>query len=198
MDIDPKLVKQLRDQTGAGMMECKKALQEGGGSFEKAKEILAKQGAVRAERMGSRPTKEGRIGCYVHPNGRLASMVELTCETDFVAKTPEFQRLLHHLCIQVAGAAPEVVSKNDLPADLLAAERARYADEVKGKPEAIAAKIVEGKLEKTIFSQRCLLQQPFVNEAEFTGTVEELIKSVIGTLKENITVRRFSRFELGG
>lgn len=196
MAVDAKLVKQLRDETGAGMMECKAALSETGGDFEKAKKQIYQNGLARAEKMGSRATKEGRIGCYVHSNGKVAAMIEIGCETDFVAKTPEFAKLLHQMCIQIVGANPEVVSKDDLPADLVAEERKRLVEEVKGKPANIVEKIVEGKLEKSLFSQRCLLHQPFVNEAEFTGSVGELVKATAGKLKENITVRRFARFDM--
>lgn len=197
MQIDAKLVKRLRDETGCGMMEAKQALVEADGIYEKALAVVRKKGQVRAEKMATRATKEGRIGCYVHTTGKLAAMVELSCETDFVAKTPEFEKLLHQICIQVVGAKPEVVSKDQLPADQVEAERAKYTEEVKSKPPEIAAKIIEGKLEKNVYSQRCLLNQPFVNEGEFTGSVGDLIKSVVGTLKENITVRRIARFELG-
>jgi elongation factor Ts len=197
MGADAKDVKRLRDETGAGFIDCKKALEEAGGDFAKAKELIRRKGLTRAERMSSRATKEGRIGCYVHTTGKLASMVELTCETDFVAKTPDFEKLLHQLCIQVVGASPEVVSKEHLPAELVETERKRLGEEIKGKPPEILEKIVAGKLEKGLFSQRCLLNQPFVNQEEFAGTVEELVKATIGKLGENITVRRFARFELG-
>lgn len=197
MEIDPKDVKRLRDETGGGMMDCKKALTEAGGDFDKAREILKKKGQVRAEKFATRVTKEGRVGCYVHSTGKLAAMVELGCETDFVAKTEDFGKLLHQLCIQVVGANPEVVSKDQLPADLIDSERKRLSEEIKGKPPEIVEKIVAGKLDKGLFSQRCLLSQPFVDQDAFSGTVEELVKALIGKLGENVTVRRFARFELG-
>ena len=197
MAISAKEVKELRDQTGAGMMACKKALSEAEGNFDKAREIIKKKGLQRAESFAKRETKEGRIGCYVHTTGRVASMVEISCETDFVAKTPEFEKLLHNLCLQVVGAAPEVVSKDELPAEIVEKEKARYEEEAKGKPPNIIEKIVNGKLEKNLYSHRCLLNQPFVNEEEFSGSIEAMLKAAVGKLGENIMVRRFARFELG-
>jgi elongation factor Ts len=197
MSIEAKAVKELRDRTGAGFMECKAALIEAEGDLKRAEEVLRRRGLARAERFAKRETKAGRIGCYVHHNGRLAAMVELLCETDFVAETAEFKELLADLCKQVVGAAPLCVSKEDLPAEILEREKARIAEETRGKPPEVAAKIMEGKLERSVYAQYCLLHQPFIDTNKFAGTVAERIKVVMSKVGENITVRRFARFELG-
>lgn len=197
-EINAADVKKLRDATGAGFMECKKALTESKGDVKKAEEWIRKNGLAKAEKLGLKEAKMGRIGCYVHNTGKFASVVELNCTTDFVANTDDFKKLLEMLCLHVVGAAPTMLSKADLPADVVEAEKAKYADEVKGKPAEIAAKIVEGKLEKNLYSQKCLLHQPYINDVEFSGSVGDLIKREAAKCGENIVIRRFSRYELGG
>lgn len=197
MAIDAQLIKDLREATSASIMDIKQAIEEAKGDRGKAVEILKKKGLDRADKKAGRATAEGRIGCYIHSNGKVAALVELNCETDFVAKNEEFQSLLHDLCLQVVGAAPEVVNKEDLSKDFVETEKAKYKDEVKGKPPQIADQILEGKLEKNLYSQKCLMNQLFINEAKFKGTVAEMIKAKIGKLGENLSVRRFVRFEVG-
>ena len=198
MPVDAKTIKDLREATGAAVMDCKSALETADGNFQKAIELLRKKGIAKAEKKAGRLTVEGRIGSYIHSNGKIGAIVELNCETDFVAKNQEFLDLLHDLCLQIVGANPESISKDALPKDLVEREKALYEEEVKGKPADIAAKILEGKLAKNLYSQRCLLHQNFINEAKFEGTVSDMIKGKIGKLGENITVRRFVRFEVGG
>lgn len=198
MAIDAHLIKELREATAASIMDIKQALDEAKGDRAKAVEILKKKGMDRADKKAGRATAEGRIGCYIHSNGKVAALVELNCETDFVAKNEEFQALLHDLCLQIVGAAPEVVNKEDLSKELVESEKAKYKDEVKGKPPQIADQILEGKLGKNLYAQRCLLHQLFINEAKFKGTISDMIKAKIGKLGENISVRRFVRFEVGG
>lgn len=195
--VDAAAVKQLREMTGAGVMDCKSAIEEAKGDIEKAKEVLRNKGMAKADKKSSRSTGEGRIGSYIHSNGKIGAMVELRCETDFAAKNAEFLDLLHDICLQVAGANPEFLSKEDLPADYVEKEKAKYVEEIKGKPPQVAEKILEGKLEKNLYGPKCLLHQPFINEAKFKGTVAEMIKGKIAKTGENITVRRFVRFDVG-
>jgi elongation factor Ts len=197
MRLDTKLVKELRDTTGAGVLDCKSALQETEGDLERAIELLRKRGLAKAEKRAGKPALEGRIGSYIHSNGKIGCIVELNCETDFVARNQEFQELLHDLCLQVVGAAPEAISKDDLSPEIIEKEKAIYEQDLKGKPPDIAARIIEGKLEKYLYSQKCLLHQPFINEAKFKGTVAELIKTKSAKLGENIVLRRFVRYQLG-
>lgn len=197
-DISATAVKNLRDATGAGFMECKKALSESSGDAKKAEDWIRKNGLAKAEKLGAKEAKMGRIGCYVHTTGKYASVVELNCQTDFVSNTEDYKKLLEMLCLHVVGAAPTALSKDDLPKELIEAEKAKYEEDVKGKPAEIAAKIVEGKLEKNLFSQKCLLHQPYINDVEFSGTVGDLIKREAAKCGENLVVRRFARFELGG
>lgn len=198
MAVDAKLVKQLRDETGAGMMECKAALEECGGNADKAKEWLKAKGLAKAQKLGEKATKEGRIGVYLHTTGKIGAMVELTCETDFVAKNEGFQDLLKELAVAVAAFNPTSVSKDDLPKELVEQEKKKYEADVKGKPPEIAAKILEGKLEKNLYAQKCLLHMPFPKEDKFKGTYGDFIKSKVAVLKENIVLRRFHRMEVGG
>lgn len=197
MSIDAKAVNDLRQETSAGVMECKKALTEAGGDRAKAKDLLKKWGADRGAKLSGKETKEGRIGAYVHTTGKVAGMVELTCETDFVAKNEEFQDLLKELSLAVVAFDPAAVSKEDLPKELVEQEKAKYAGDIKGKPPEIAAKIVEGKLEKNLYAQKCLLHMPFPKEEKFKGTYGDFLKSKVAVLKENIVVRRFHRMEVG-
>ncbi|HXG62634.1 MAG TPA: elongation factor Ts [Planctomycetota bacterium] len=197
MTIDAKQVNELRQETSAGIMECKRALQEAGGDKARAKELLKKWGLDRGAKLAEKQTKEGRIGVYLHTTGKVGAMVELTCETDFVAKNEEFQDLLRELAIAVAAFDPLAVSKEDLPKELVEEEKKKYEADIKGKPPEIAAKILEGKLEKNLYSQKCLLHMPFPKEEKFKGTYGDFLKSKIGVLKENIVLRRFVRMEVG-
>ena len=196
--VDAKLVMKLRGETGAGVLECRKALEEVGGDFSRATALLKEKGIAQAVKKMDRHAGVGRVGSYIHGQGtvgRVGAMVELCCETDFVANTPEFADLLRDLCLQVAGAGPSVVSRDQLPADEIEGEKKKHEAEAAGKPPEVAAKIIEGKLLKGVYSQRCLLDQPFINPAKFDGAVADLIKSKISKFGENLTVRRFVRFE---
>ncbi|HLY12285.1 MAG TPA: elongation factor Ts [Planctomycetota bacterium] len=203
-NIDAKAVNDLRLETGAGMMDCKRALEEAGGDTKKAKEILKKKGLEKADNIAAKgagaAVKEGRIGTYIHSTGKVGAMVELTCDTDFVAKNEEFQALLKDLAVAVAAFEPSAVSKDQVPADVVEAEKAKYANDIKGKPPEIAAKILDGKLEKNLYARipgGCLLHMPYPKEDEFKGTYGDLLKSKVAKLKENIQLRRFVRMEIG-
>ena len=192
---DPKLVAQLREETSAGVMDCKRALEEAGWDFAKAKEILKKKGQEYQPR--GTVAKEGRIGVYVHGAGKGGAMLELNCETDFVAKNDEFKRLLQMLTLAVYGYDPLSVSKDDLPKEMVEAEIAKCEAATKGKPPEIAQKIIAGKLEKDLYSKKCLLHIPYPIEEEFKGTFGDFLRSKVAILKETITVRRFIRMEVG-
>ena len=197
MAIDPKTVMKLREETGAGVLEARKALDETAGDFEKAKVLLRQKGIDKAIKKSSRITGVGRIGSYIHGNNKIGTLVELCCETDFVAKTDEFLGLLRDVCLQVAGATPQYVSRDQIPAEEIEIEKKKFEKELVGKPPEIAAKILEGKLGKAFFAQKCLLDQPFINPGKFDGTVGDMIKAMITKFGENITVRRIVRFEAG-
>lgn len=197
MDIDAKTIKDLRDRSGAAVMDCKRALEEAKGDIPAAEAILKKKGVAMAGAKADRATKEGRILSYIHTTGKIGVLVEVNCETDFVAKNEEFQALHKDLAVAVCGFAPEVVAPSDLPKELVEEEKKKYEADIKGKPPQIAEKILEGKLEKNLFSQKCLLNIPYPKEEEFKGTYGDLIKAKIAKFGENITVRRFVRFEVG-
>jgi elongation factor Ts len=196
-DIPAKLVAELRAKTGAGMMDCKKALEESGGDLAKAEELLRVKYAARAEKRADRAAAQGVIEIYLHFNGRVATMVELNSETDFVANTPEFRQLAKDLALHIASARPIAVRIEDVPADVVERERRVYAAQVaeEKKPEAVKQKIVEGKLKK-FYQEQVLLEQPFVKDD--TVTVGDLVKAMSGKTGEKVEVRRFARFELGG
>jgi elongation factor Ts len=196
MTISAKDVGELRKRTGAGMMDCKKALEENGGDMEKAAEWLRARGISKAEKREGREVREGRVEVYHHHNGRLAVMVEVNCETDFVARTDDFITLCKDLAMHVASAAPLAVRVEDLDPATVERERRIYEEQVaaEGKPEAVRAKIVAGKL-KRFYSESVLLEQPFVKDDKVT--VGELVKAASGRTGENIQVRRISRFLLG-
>jgi elongation factor Ts len=201
MPTDPKDVARLREETGAGMMDCKRALDEANGDFAKAKETIRKKGLEKADMIaakGGSEVKEGRIGAYIHSTGKVAAMVELTCQTDFVAKGDDFNELLREFAVAVAAFSPLVVSKEQLDPKLVEEEKAKYANDVKGKPPEIAAKILDGKMEKNLYSQKCLLSMPYPKEEKFKGTYGDYLKSKVAVIKENIVLRRFVRMELGG
>jgi elongation factor Ts len=194
-DISAELVKQLRERTGAGFMDCKNALTEAEGDLDKATTILRERGLAAAAKKSSREAREGLVSSYIHTGGRVGVLIEVNCETDFVARTDEFQKLVRDLAVQVAGLSPKYVDQESIPAEDLDAKKAELmADEsVQKKPEAIRAQIVEGQLKKW-FAQVCLVNQPFRDEER---TVGELITDRIATIGENIRVRRFARFALG-
>ncbi|MDA8407949.1 MAG: translation elongation factor Ts [Deltaproteobacteria bacterium] len=196
MEISAILVKELREKTGLGLMDCKKALTETDGDMEKAIDYLRKKGALKAAKREGRATSEGKIGSYIHMNGKIGVLLELNCESDFVAKTEQFAELLKDLCMQVAASAPRWISSTEVPEDVLNREKDIYMTQAKeaGKPEKMLDKIAEGKLKK-FFSETCLLDQPFVKDD--SKTVQELIKEKIAQLGENMTVGRFARFQLG-
>jgi elongation factor Ts len=196
MEITAQLVKELREKTGLGMMDCKKALTETSGDVEAAVEFLRKKGALKAAKREGRATSEGRIGSYIHMNGKIGVLLELNCESDFVAKTDQFSELIKDLCMHVAASSPRWIAPTDVPEDIIAKEKEIYMDQAKqaGKPEKMLEKIAEGKLNK-FYSDVCFLEQPFVKEPD--KKVSELIKEKIAQLGENITIGRFCRFQLG-
>ncbi len=196
-DIDAKVVMKLRAETDASMMECKKALTEAGGNEAKAKELLKKRLGEIADKKADKAATVGAIGSYVHTTGKIGALVEAACNTDFVATNAEFQALLKEIAIGVVAFSPKYVSKEQVPAELVESEKAKYANDVKGKPPEIAAKILDGKMEKNLYSQLCLLHMPYPKEEVFKGTYGEYVKQWIGKLGENIVVRRFHRMEMG-
>ncbi len=196
MTISAKAVKELRDRTGAGMMDCKRALQETDGDMEAAVDYLRARGSAKAAKRAEKTANEGTIGHYVHFDGRTAVMVEVNCETDFVANTDDFRQLAKDLAMHIASAAPTAVSHEDISAELIARERKIYEEQVReeGKPDEIAGKIIEGKLKKW-FKGSTLLAQPFVKNPD--QSIEELITEVSVKTGEKIRVARFARFRLG-
>lgn len=196
MAITAKDVKELRDRTGAGMMECKQALADAGGDMEKAIDLLRAKGAAKAAKRSAREVSEGTVGSYIHMGGRIGVLVEVNCETDFVARNDEFQALVRDVAMHIAATNPAAVRREDIPADLVERERAVYVEQMKesGKPEHIWDKIVDGKLDK-FFQESALLEQPFVKNPDIT--VGELVTEASARTGENIVVRRFARFALG-
>ncbi len=194
--ISAKEVSELRSRTGAGMMDCKKALQDTEGDLDKALQLLRQKGIAKAEKRSGRSAKEGAIGSYVHFNGRVAVLVEVNCETDFVARTDDFQNLVRDLAMHIASARPLAVSPDEIPADVVERERAIFEAQVaeSGKPEQVRPKIVEGKLKK-FYQENVLLRQPYVKDDK--KTVGDLVSEVSAKVGENIVVRRFVRYELG-
>ncbi|HYU01498.1 MAG TPA: translation elongation factor Ts [Gemmatimonadales bacterium] len=196
-DIPAKLVAELRARTGAGMMDCKKALQETGGELEKAIDLLRQKGAAKAEKRAGREASEGMIGSYVHHDGSVGVLVELNCETDFVARTEDFKALAKELAVHIAAAKPLAVRIEDLPADVMQRERQVYEKQVaeQKKPAALQGKIVDGMMKK-FYEENVLLEQKYVRDDK--RTVGELVKELSSKTGENVQVRRFVRFELGG
>lgn len=194
--ISAKDVADLRRKTGAGMMDCKKALQETEGDVEKAVDLLRSRGIAKAEKRTGRGASEGMIGSYLHFNGKVGVLVEVNCETDFVARTDDFEALVKDVALHIASAGPIAVAAEDVPAGVVERERAIFETQAaeSGKPEQVRDKIVQGKLKK-FFAQEVLLEQAFVKDDK--KTVGDLIKEVAGKLGENVVVRRFVRFELG-
>jgi elongation factor Ts len=199
MSVSAEMVRKLREETGAGMMECKSALVEASGDSEKARDILRKKGLAAAAKKAGRAASEGVIASYIHPGSKVGVLVEVNCETDFVAKTPEFQALVKDIAMHVAAAAPAAalyVSKQDVPEQVLEKEKEIYRAQAaaQGKPANVQEKIAEGKL-KEFFATFCLLEQPFVKEPKLT--IGQLVQEKIALIKENIVIRRFARFRLG-
>jgi elongation factor Ts len=195
-EITAQMVKQLRDQTGAGMMECKAALKEANGNPADAEVILRKRGIAAAAKKAARSTRQGMIGTYVHQGNQLGVMVEINCESDFVARTEDFAELVHDVAMQIAAADPRYLRREDVPADVVAKELDIQKDRARGegKPEAAIEKIVTGRMNK-FFEEVCLLEQPFIREEKLK--IEDLIKAKIAKVGENITIARFVRFKVG-
>jgi len=196
MDISAKMVKELRDATGAGMMDCKKALQESGGGMDQAVEYLRKKGIASAAKKEGRETAQGIVGSYIHMGGKVGVLVEIACETDFVARTDDFQEFVHNVAMHIAAAAPVAVSRDEVDGAVIEKEREIYAAQMKeqGKPDNIIDKIVEGKVDK-YYSEIVLLEQKYVKDPDMT--VEDYLKSIIGSLGENMQIKRFARFQIG-
>ncbi len=192
--IDPKIVKELRDRTNAGMMDCKKALSEANGNMEEAEKILRKKFNLAAGKKAGRETREGVIASYIHLGGKVGVLVEVNCETDFVAKNEIFRELVKDITLQIAAASPLHVGREEVPEKALQEEREVAAAQIKGKPAPVVEKIVAGKVEK-YYSTVCLLEQAFVKDANLT--IKDVISSKIGELGENIVVRRFTRYAVG-
>ena len=197
MEISAGDVKKLREKTSAGIMDCKKALMETNGDLDKAVEYLRKKGIAAAEKRIGRETKEGLIVSYIHPGSRLGVLVEINCETDFVAKTDDFCDFTKNIAMQVAATNPKVVKRDQLSAEVLEQELNIYKTQAQSqnKPEHIAEKIAQGKMEK-FYQEVCLMEQSYIKDPNIT--IEDLLKELIGKLGENIIIKRFSRFELGG
>jgi elongation factor Ts len=199
MEIRADAVKELREKTGAGFMDCKKALSESSGDLDQAVRWLREKGLAAAAKKAGRVTSEGSIGSYLHAGGRIGVLVEVNCETDFVAKTPDFQALVKELAMQVAAASPALprfVRREEVPADVVEQEREIYRAQARssGKPDKVIEKIVDGKIDKFL-SDVCLLEQPFIRDPE--KSVKDVVAEAIAKLGENIYVRRFARFQLG-
>lgn len=195
MEITSELIKKLREQTGAGMMDCKKYLTEAAGDFNKAIEIFRKSGKKSALKKQERNTSQGLIDAYIHPGNKVGVLIEVNCETDFVARTDGFKELVHDLAMHIAAFNPEYTAPADVPAELLAKEQEIYRAQLQteGKPEAVMAKIIEGKLAK-YYQEVCLLSQPFLKDD--SKTVEDYLNEKIATIGENIKIKRFKRFAL--
>jgi elongation factor Ts len=194
-EITAELVNNLRKKTNAGMMDCKKALKEANGDLEEAATILRKKGILKAGSKADREAKEGIISSYIHMAGRVGVLIEVNCETDFVAKNENFQNFVKDLTLHIAAANPPYLQREDVPADLVAKEKEIAGEQIQGKPANVVEKIVEGKINK-FFADNCLLEQTFIKDDKLT--ISELIKTKIAELGENIVVRRFTRYAVGG
>jgi elongation factor Ts len=188
------MVKELRDRSGAGMMDCKKALAATGGDMDKAIDELRKKGLAAAQKKSSRTTREGAIDSYVHAGGKIGVLVEVGVETDFVARSDPFKEFTHDLAMQVAASSPRWVRRDEVPADVVEREKAIYREQAKGKPDKVVEQMLVGKLNK-FFQEVCLMEQPFVKDPD--RTIEQLRTDLVGVIGENVDVRRFVRFQLG-
>ena len=193
-EITAALVKELREKSGAGMMDCKKALAATDGDKEKAMDELRKQGLASAQKRSSRATKEGAIDSYIHAGGKIGVLIEVGVETDFVARSDPFKEFTHDLAMHVAAASPRWIRRDEVPAEVVEREKAIYAEQVMGKPENVLEKIVTGKLEK-FFAETCLMEQSFIKDPD--RTIEQLRTDLVGVIGENVEVRRFARYQLG-
>lgn len=196
MDIPASLVKELREQTSAGLMDCKTALKESEGDIEKAIEYLRVKGLAKAQKKSDRETSEGTVLSYIHPGNRIGVLIEVSCETDFVARTDEFQGFVRDVAMQVAATAPLGVGRDEVPAEVVEKERGVFRTQAleEGKPEKILDKIVEGRIEK-FYTENCLLDQPYIKDD--SKTVQDLLNEIIAKLGENIKIARFARFQIG-
>lgn len=196
-DINTQMIKELRTRTNAGVMDCKEALQESGGDMEKAVDCLRKKGLATALKRAGRETSEGLVHSYIHTGGKIGVLVEINCETDFVAKTAEFKTFVNDVAMHIAASRPLGIERGDLSADVLHREKEIYLAQAKetGKPEAILDKIVQGKMEK-FYKESCLLEQQYIRNPDIT--VQDLIHEMVAKSGENISVRRFVRYQLGG
>lgn len=196
MNITSQMVKDLRDKTGAGMMDCKKALSENSGDMEKAIDFLRQKGLAVAAKRAGRATSEGVIETYIHAGGKLGVMVELNCETDFVAKTDDFREFARDVAMHIAAANPVSLCREDVPADIVERERQIYVQQAldSGKPESIVEKMVTGKIDRYL-SEICLLEQQFVKNPE--KSIQDMLTEIIGKMGENVSIRRFVRFQVG-
>lgn len=194
MEISPQLVKELRERTNAGMMQCKKALEQTGGDIDKAVEHLRKEGIAQAEKKMSRTASEGVIASYIHPGSKLGVLCEVNCETDFVAKNEVFKEFVKDITLQIAASNPKYLKREDVPAEVVEKEKDIIRAQIKNKPANVVEKIVEGKIGK-FFSEVCLMEQPFVKDSEMT--IEQYTKLKISELGEKLSIRRFVRFSVG-
>ena len=197
MEITAKMVKELREATNAGMMDCKKALKETEGDMEKAGEYLRKKGIASASKKEGRTTSQGIVGSYIHMGGKVGVLVEVACETDFVARTDDFQEFVHNVAMHIAAASPVAVSREEVDPTLIDKEKEIYRGQMQeqNKPADIIDKIVEGKVDK-YYSETVLLEQKYVKDPDMT--VEDYLKSIIGSLGENMQIKRFTRYQIGG
>ena len=195
MAVTAEMIKELRQQTGAGVLDCKKALEQYNGDMERAAAYLKEKGLAAAAKKADRVAAEGRIEAYVHPGNRVGVLIEVNCETDFVARTPDFEALCHDLAMQIAAMKPRWVSREDVPAEVLAEEKRQYLQQLEGenKPAHIVERIIEGKLDK-FYQENCLLEQAFIKDD--SKTVRQLVTEAIARLGENIVVARFARFSI--
>ena len=194
MKVPPDLIKELRGKTGAGIMDCKKVLEKADGDVDKAIKLLRQHGMVKAAKKTSREAREGLIASYIHPGGRIGVLVEINCETDFVAKTEDFKQMVKDITMHIAACEPAYIQSKDVPSEMVEQEKEVVKSEFSGKPEQVIEKIAKGRLEK-FYMQTCLMEQPFVKEEDIT--VHEYIASCAAKLGENVKVKRFTRFQLG-
>lgn len=197
-NVQIELIQKLRDMSGAGVLDCRNALVESGGDLDKALQSLREKGVAKALKKAAREVKDGLIAAYIHQGNRIGVLLEVNCETDFVARTEEFKNLVKELGLQVAAASPQWINSEEVPKETLDKEREIYRKQIiqSGKPEKIADKIVQGKIEK-YYTEVCLLEQPYIRDPQGKQKVKDLINAVIAKVGENITVRRFARFQLG-
>ncbi|MEC4684975.1 MAG: translation elongation factor Ts [Nitrospirota bacterium] len=195
MTVTADMVKRLREQTGAGMMDCKKALSESNGDFEKAVDVLRKKGLAAAEKKAGRKASEGLILSYIHMD-KIGVLIEVNCETDFVARTDDFRQFVKDVAMHIAAANPRYLSREDIPPDIIEREKSIYRDQTKDRPEHVVEKILEGKLEK-FYAENCLLDQIFVKDPDQKKKIRDIVTEMVSKFGENIIIRRFTRYQLG-